>query len=66
MYVNFQYSASFFNLTAYFYKPERQSFGFVTLPKLYNIFGRITYDEYTFNTTIDKYAQTNKFYTPNI
>ena len=64
MYVNFEYNANLYGRTAYFYKPERQSFGFVTIPKLYNIFGRITYDEYTFNTSIDKYDQTNKFYPP--
>jgi hypothetical protein len=64
MSVNFNYNVTRVAVTAYFYKPERQSFGFVTIPKLYNIFGRITYDEYKFNTSIDKYAQTNKFYTP--
>ena len=64
MYVNFDYNANLYGRTAYFYKPESQNVGIVTIPKLYNIFGRITYDEYTFNTTIDKYDQTNKFYIP--
>jgi hypothetical protein len=64
MYVNFDYNFNYYARTAYFYKPESQTIGIVKIPKLYNIFERITYDEYTFNTTIDKYDQTNKFYTP--
>tara|TARA_R110002153_G_scaffold272889_1_gene442375 strand:+ start:7816 stop:11718 length:3903 start_codon:yes stop_codon:yes gene_type:complete len=64
--VNFQYDQSPYlwnNIPAYFYEPKQYSFGLFSLDKRYNIYRPLTYDEYTFNTTIDKYAQTNKFYT---
>jgi hypothetical protein len=65
--VNFQYDFSPYSwsdIPAYFYEPKQYSLGFFTLDKRYNIYRPLTYDEYTFNTSIDKYTQTNKFYTP--
>jgi hypothetical protein len=63
---NFQYGfgSTIYGVSAYFYEPKQYSLGFFTLDKRYNIYRPLTYDEYTFNTSIDKYAQTNKFYTP--
>jgi len=53
-----------FKLQDTFYEPKQYSFGAFDFDKRYNIYRPLTYDEYTFNTSIDKYTQTNKFYTP--
>ena len=65
LFVNFQYDQSPYlwnNIPAYFYEPKQYSFGPFDFDKRYNIYRPLTYDEYTFNTSIDKYTQTNKFY----
>ena len=61
---NFQYGfgSTIYGVSAYFYEPKQYSFGAFDFDKRYNIYRPLTYDEYTFNTTIDKYDQTNKFY----
>jgi len=64
MYVNFAYNNNIYGLTAQFFQPAHETILGFDVPKLYNIFPRITYDKYTFYDSIDKYSQTNKFYPP--